>query len=210
MNSLEGVMIVGLTGQTGAGKTHVSSIFEKKGFSVINADYISRVVVEKDKPCLEELCEFFGEEILHEDGSLNRGKLGNIVFTDKSKLELLNSIIYPYITAEILDTIRNMYDDGKKLILLDAPTLFESRADDFCELIISVVSRENLRLQRIIKRDNISEEAATNRMNSQLAEEFFRTNSDFIIKNNYDLDNLYAVSEEVADKIIYYYNTKYA
>lgn len=210
MNSLEGIMIVGLTGQTGAGKTHVSSVFAEKGFSVINADNISRIVVQKGKPCLAELCEFFGEGILNEDGSLNRSLLGQIVFTDKSKLELLNSIIYPYITAEILQTIRNLYDDGKRLILLDAPTLFESRADDFCELIISVVSKENLRLERIMKRDNISKEDALNRMNSQLEEEFFKENSDFIIKNNYDLDNLYDVSEEVADKIKYYYNNKYA
>lgn len=210
MNSLEGIMIVGLTGQTGAGKTHVSSVFAEKGFSVINADNISRIVVQKGKPCLVELCEFFGKEILNEDGTLNRSLLGQIVFTDKSKLELLNSIIYPYITAEILQTIRNLYDDGKRLILLDAPTLFESRADDFCELIISVVSKENLRLERIIKRDNISKEDALNRMNSQHDEEFFKENSDFIIKNNYDLDNLYDVSKEVADKIKYYYNNKYA
>lgn len=209
MNSLEGIMIVGLTGQTGAGKTHVSSVFAEKGFSVINADNISRIVVQKGKPCLAELCEFFGKEILNEDGTLNRSLLGQIVFTDKSKLELLNSIIYPYITAEILQTIRNLYDDGKRLILLDAPTLFESRADDFCELIISVVSKENLRLERIIKRDNISKEDALNRMNSQHDEEFFKENSDFIIKNNYDLDNLYDVSKEVADKIKYYYNNKY-
>lgn len=210
MNSLEGIMIVGLTGQTGAGKTHVSSVFAEKGFSVINADNISRIVVQKGKSCLVELCEFFGKEILNEDGTLNRSLLGQIVFTDKSKLELLNSIIYPYITAEILQTIRNLYDDGKRLILLDAPTLFESRADDFCELIISVVSKENLRLERIIKRDNISKEDALNRMNSQHDEEFFKENSDFIIKNNYDLDNLYDVSKEVADKIKYYYNNKYA
>ncbi len=210
MNSLEGIMIVGLTGQTGAGKTHVSSVFAEKGFSVINADEISRVVVQKGKPCLSEICEFFGENVLNNDGTLNRPCLAKIVFTDKSKLELLNSIIYPYITAEILQTIRNLYDDGKRLILLDAPTLFESRADDFCELIISVVSKDNLRLERIMKRDNISREAAVNRMNSQHEEEFFKANSDFIIKNNYDLDNLYDVSKEVADKIRYYYDNKYA
>ncbi len=209
MNSLEGVMIVGLTGQTGAGKTHVSSIFSQKGFSIINADKVARIVVEKGKPCLEELCEFFTEKILNEDGSLDRALLGKIVFTDSSKLELLNSIIYPYITAEILNTIRLLADKGRKLILLDAPTLFESRTDDFCELIISVMSREELRLQRIMKRDNISEESAKHRMNSQLSEDFFRQNSDFVIKNNDDMDNLYAVANEVADKIIDYYNNNY-
>ncbi|MBQ8435178.1 MAG: dephospho-CoA kinase [Oscillospiraceae bacterium] len=209
MNSLEGVMIVGLTGQTGAGKTHVSSIFAQKGFSVINADSISRIVVEKGKPCLAEICEFFGEEILCEDGTLNRALLGKVVFSDKSRLELLNSIIYPYITAEILSTIRRLSDEGRKLILLDAPTLFESRTDDFCELIISVVSNEKIRLERIMKRDGISHENALQRMQSQLEEEFFKKNSDFIIKNNDDMSNIYEVTKEVADKIKDYYNNNY-
>ncbi|MGN0614511.1 MAG: dephospho-CoA kinase [Porcipelethomonas sp.] len=210
MNSLEGVMVVGLTGQTGAGKTSVCRVFSERGFSIINADHISRLVVEKGQACLNEICEFFGNDILLEDGSLDRSKLAGIVFTDRNRLELLNSITYPYITAEILSTIRHFSSQGQKLILLDAPTLFESRADDFCELIISVISHEELRLKRIMKRDGITEQAALNRMNSQLKEEFFRENSDFIIKNNGDIQNLYEVTMEVADKIKDYYNNKYS
>lgn len=209
MNSLEGVMVVGLTGQTGAGKTTVCKVFSENGFSVINADHISRLVMEKGQPCLAEICEFFGKDILLENGNLDRPKLAGLVFTDKKKLELLNSITYPYITAEILKMIRKLSAEGKKLILLDAPTLFESRADDFCELIISVISREEFRVERIMKRDNISRESAQYRMDSQLKEEFFRTHSDFIIKNNSDIDNLFAVATEVTDKIKDYYNNKY-
>lgn len=209
MNSLEGVMVVGLTGQTGAGKTTVCKVFSENGFSVINADHISRLVMEKGQPCLAEICEFFGKDILLENGNLDRPKLAGLVFTDKKKLELLNSITYPYITAEILKMIRKLSAEGKKLILLDAPTLFESRADDFCELIISVISREEFRAERIMKRDNISRESAQYRIDSQLKEEFFRTHSDFIIKNNSDIDNLFAVATEVTDKIKDYYNNKY-
>ncbi len=132
-----------------------------------------------------------------------------MVFTDKSQLEILNSITYPYITSEILRTIKRFSSEGRKLILLDAPTLFESRADDFCELIISVISRDDLRKARIMERDGITEEEAVNRMNSQLEEEFFRNNSDFIIKNNSDALNLYYVAKEVSDKIKDYYNNKY-
>lgn len=209
MNSLEGVMVVGLTGQTGSGKTTVCKIFSENGFSIINADHIARIVVEKGQPCLKEICEFFGKDILLENGILDRPKLAGLVFTDKKKLELLNSITYPYITSEILRTIRRLSAHGHKLILLDAPTLFESRADDFCELIISVISRDNLRLERIMQRDKISRESAQYRMDSQLKEEFFRQNSDFIIKNNSDIDNLYEVTREVTDKIKDYYNNKY-
>ena len=163
----------------------------------------------KGQPCLKEICEFFGKDILLENGILDRPKLAGLVFTDKKKLELLNSITYPYITSEILKTIRRLSFQGNKLILLDAPTLFESRADDFCELIISVISRDNLRLERIVERDKISRESAQYRMDSQLKEEFFRQNSDFIIKNNSDINNLYEVTREVTDKIKDYYNNKY-
>lgn len=127
----------------------------------------------------------------------------------KKKLELLNSVTYPYITSEILETIRRCSNKGHKLILLDAPTLFESRTDDFCELIISVISREDLRIKRIMERDSISRESAQNRIDSQLKEEFFRNNSDFIIKNNGNMENLFDVAKEVSDKIRDYYNNKY-
>ena len=209
MNSLEGVMVVGLTGQTGAGKTTVCKVFEENGFSIINADIIARKVMEKGMPCLCEICEFFGKDILLDDGSLNRQKLSKLVFTDKKKLELLNSVTYPYITSEILKTIRHYSKKGSKLILLDAPTLFESRADDFCELIISVIAKETIRLNRIISRDKLTEDAALNRMSSQYQEDFFRENSDFIIKNNGDMKNLFDVAKEVSDKIKDYYYNKY-
>lgn len=209
MNCLENVMIVGLTGQTGAGKTTVCKVFKDNGFSVINADVVARIVTSKGSPCLKELCVFFGEKILLEDGNLNRHMLGDIVFSDKNKLEILNSVTYPYITSEILAEIKRLSATGHKLILLDAPTLFESRTDDFCELIISVISHESLRIERIVKRDSISRESAQNRINSQLKEEFFKNNSDFIIKNNDDMENLFEVSKEVSDKIKDYYKNKY-
>ena len=88
MNSLEGVMVVGLTGQTGAGKTTVCKIFSENGFSIINADHVARQVMEKGQPCLKEICEFFGKDILLENGILDRPKLAGLVFTDKKKLEL--------------------------------------------------------------------------------------------------------------------------
>lgn len=156
MSSLGDVMVVGLTGQTGAGKSTVSRVFVEGGFQLIDADQVCRKVQQKGSRCLADLLDFFPKEILQEDGELNRKVLGEIVFTDRSKLEMLNTICYPYIMGEILRQIRMYTAQGKKLILLDAPTLFESRADDFCDVIISVVSEESLRQQRIIARDHIS------------------------------------------------------
>ncbi|MBE6839918.1 MAG: dephospho-CoA kinase [Ruminococcus sp.] len=207
MNSLNEVMVVGLTGQTGAGKSTVSKVFAENGFSVINADKIARLVVEKGSKCLAELEESFGDGIINENDELNRKALASIVFSDSKKLELLNTITYPYITREILKQIDSLSAQGELLILLDAPTLFESRADDFCELIISVIAHTDLRQQRIMERDSLTSEQALKRMNSQLTESFFIENSDFIIKNNKSMKNVFDISKEVSDKIKeYYYN----
>ena len=92
MNSLNEVMVVGLTGQTGAGKSTVSKVFAENGFSVINADKIARLVVEKGSKCLAELEESFGDGIINENDELNRKALASIVFSDSKKLELLNTI----------------------------------------------------------------------------------------------------------------------
>ncbi len=205
MNSFDDVFTVGLTGQTGAGKTTVSKVFADKGFKVIDADIIARVVVEKGKPCLKELQNFFGNDIINDDQALNRSRLAEIVFSDKNKLELLDSVIYPYITSEILNRIRKYSESEEKLILLDAPTLFESRTDSYCEIIVSVVSDEKNRLERIIKRDNITRESAKKRMDSQLDQEFFQKNSDYIIENNGNLTEFYNTAKETADKIKKYY-----
>ncbi|MDE6833273.1 MAG: dephospho-CoA kinase, partial [Ruminococcus sp.] len=85
-------VIVGLTGQTGAGKSTISAIFREKGFYIIDADIIARQVVEKGKPCLAEIIRTFGEEIIDDTGNLERKKLGNIVFSDKKSLAKLDNI----------------------------------------------------------------------------------------------------------------------
>ena len=202
-------MIVGLTGQTGAGKSTVSRVFVEQGFSLIDADRIAREVVEPGSPCLDELFEYFGSTIRGENNSLNRRALASIVFTDAHKLEVLNSIIHPYITEEIFRRINQFAQEGHILILLDAPTLFESKASDFCDLIISVLADPEIRRDRIIARDHLTEEAALQRMQAQLPEEFFVKHSDYIIRNNADLTKLTALAEEVADKVKAYYQQKH-
>ncbi len=194
-------IVVGLTGQTGAGKSTVSQIFVQNGFTLIDADRISREVMSAGTPCLEEVFDFFGEDIRNADGSLNRKALAKLVFNDKGKLECLNSICHPFITEEIFSRISHNSAHGNCLILLDAPTLFESRAADFCDLIISVVASPDLRRNRIIARDGLTETEANERMNAQLDEDFFISHSDYVIRNDEDLAQLYELSEEVADKI---------
>ena len=208
MNSLNGVMVVGLTGQTGAGKSTVSKVFASNGFAVVDADQVARKIVEKGTKCLDEIADLFGQQVINVDGTLNRKSLAGIVFSDKSRLEALNTITYPYITGEILRQIRLHSLKGEKLILLDAPTLFESRADDFCEIIISVLADADIREKRIIARDSLTAEQARKRMNSQLDEDFFRSHSDYIIQNNGRIDLVNEIAAEVSEKIRELYNKK--
>jgi len=202
-------LIVGLTGQTGAGKSTVSKIFRENGFAVIDADRIAREVVEPETECLSEIAEIFGSEVINPDATLNRKKLAEIVFSDRSKLEMLNTTIYPYITDEILRLINSYSENGRSFILLDAPTLFESRASDFCDIIISVLADPELRKERIIKRDRLSPEQAQKRMDSQLDDDFFASHSDYIIKNNGHIDSVSEIAKEISDKIKDCYYKKY-
>lgn len=197
----ENVLIVGLTGQTGAGKTTISQMFADDGFAIINADKVARQVVTPHSTCLNELCECFGNEILLPDGNMNRAKVAEIVFSDACKNEILGSIMYPYILKEILLQIRAYAAEGKTWLLLDAPTLFESHADDFCTLVLSVLAEPSIRIQRIMKRDGLTEEQAKKRMNAQLSEQYFREHSDFVICNNGSQELLCEMTREVIENI---------
>ena len=198
-----------VTGMSGAGKSTVSKVFVQNGFRLIDADAISRHVVARGSHCLADLQECFTDAILTPDGELDRKVMASIAFSDHRKLEMLNTIMYPYIVGEILRMIHRFSQQNHKLILLDAPTLFESRADDFCDLIISVVAKPELRMQRIMERDHISEKAAQQRMEMQLTEEFFRLHSDTVLENNSSFSELWDAAQELSAKLIRYYETKF-
>lgn len=190
--------LVGLTGQTGAGKTTVSTLLAARGFAAINADAIARAVVEPDTPCLRALTRVFGQRILHPDGALDRPRAAALIFGDSAAKQSWQAIIFPYITKAIRAEAERLAAAGKRIILLDAPTLFESGIDRACNAIVSVTAKPALRSARIMQRDGISAEAAKTRMNAQYSEQFFRQHSDFIIENNGDETALTAQIPEIA------------
>lgn len=196
--------IVGLTGQSGAGKTTVCKAFELCGFNIINADMVSRYVTTENESCLAELQSAFPEYF--EQGVLNRRKLGSLVFADKNELAKLTSITFPYIIDEINRRISKIGENS--LILIDAPTLFESGLNDCCDKIVSILAEEDLRLRRIIKRDNISMSEAKKRFSSQHSEEFFKANSDYVIENNTSENDLISKAIKTAQDIKEFYYGK--
>ena len=191
------MLTVGLTGQTGAGKSTVGKVFQSRGIPSVDCDRVAREVVEPGTECLDAIALAFGQGILLPDGSLNRGALGEIVFSDPQALNRLNGLIFPAITSRIQEILAELKAEGTMAVLLDAPTLFESGADALCGKIVAVTAPEPVRLARIMARDGLAEEAALHRMKSQHSETFFRQHADYLIENSGDIALLTARAEEV-------------
>ncbi len=176
-------IIIGLTGQTGAGKTTVAEGLRHFGYQVIRADEIARLVTEKGSPVLQELAAVFGDDILTEDGHLDRTMLADRAFASPEETKLLNAITHPEIGRLIEKKINGAFFDGYEGVILDASQLFESGLNERCTLVVSVVAPKDVRLKRIMERDGISEEKALLRMAAQLPEEYFRTHSNYVLEN---------------------------
>ena len=167
---------IGLTGPTGAGKSYVCNILKQKGFNVVDCDKIARDIVNKGSPVLDKLSDTFGKDILI-DGELDRKMLAKRAFDNREHTDLLNSITHPVI-----------YEECKKqseyLTVLDASQLFEAGMQDDCYKIIGVLADKDVRINRIVSRDNITEQEAKLRMSAQFGEEYFIKNCDYIVYNN--------------------------
>lgn len=174
------MIILGLTGPTGAGKSSLKTVAEKLGYKVIDCDITARKAVEKGTKGLMALKIAFGEDILFSDGSLNRKALAQKAFSTPENTELLNKTLLPFITELVLKEC-----EGEK-VLLDAPTLFESGLNEKCTATVGVLADRETRIERIKKRDNISEVEALTRINAGKTDEFYKENADFVIYNNGD------------------------
>lgn len=184
------MLVIGLTGPTGAGKGAVAAIFARYGIPVMDADRVYHELIAPPSSCLQELVETFGKGILLPNGSLNRRALGGIVFNDPVARERLNAITHRYVMEEVRTRMERLRRDGIPVAVLDAPQLFEAGAHRACGAVISVLADRRLRLERIVARDNIEPDAAMRRILAQKSDEFFKTHSDYIIENNGTIEAL--------------------
>ncbi len=180
------MIVLGITGPTGAGKSTASKLLEAEGIKVIDTDILARLVVEPDKPALSEIAERFGKEILLESGELDRRSLAKIVFSDPAALADLNKITHKYISAET-EAIISQYSGD--IIGIDGAALIESGINKRCNKVLSVIADPEVRKKRIMERDLLSEAEAERRITAQKNNEFYIENSDYLVYNN-DMESL--------------------
>ncbi|MDH6370499.1 dephospho-CoA kinase [Paenibacillus sp. PastF-3] len=181
-------MIIGLTGGIASGKSTVSALLVSKGARLVDADVIAREVMLPGHEVLAAAVKQFGSEILSPDGTLNRGKLGDIVFQDPAALQALNNLTHPAIRREIKERMNSLeVEDPKKLTIVDIPLLFESGLENlFHEILVVYVPRE-VQIARLMERNGLSLEQAEARLNAQMDIEAKRNKADYIIDNSGEL-----------------------
>ncbi|HIV62360.1 MAG TPA: dephospho-CoA kinase [Candidatus Butyricicoccus avistercoris] len=181
--------IIGLTGGSGAGKSVVAAELKKLGAGIVDADAIYRKLCDENLDMLLDLQKAFGD-ILTIDKKLDRAKLAGIVFSDSNKLKKLNEITIFYIKKASDEKFKALKDKGIKIAIYDAPTLFQTGTDSICDGVIGIIADRNIRIERIIKRDNISEKAAIARIDAQPDDKFYYDRCQYIIKNNVSHETL--------------------
>jgi dephospho-CoA kinase len=191
------VILVGLTGGIGSGKSTVSSLLEGKGAIIIDADAIVREVQLPGSPVLEELASKFGPEVLATDGSLDRQAVANIVFTDPEALKSLNAIVHPAVGKEMN---RRMIEQRttKNIVILDIPLLTENPREGLQGKIVVDVPVE-VQVERLVKFRGFDEADARARISRQATREQRLLSADFVIDNSHDLESLIPQIDKVWD-----------
>lgn len=179
------MVVAGLTGGIGTGKSTVASFLESFGAVILDADKIAREVVEKGSPVCQRIREHFGSEVFHEDGTIDRERLGSIIFGDRKKKELLNSLVHPAVfevMAKRLGELQSRADDT--VVICDVPLLIETGMyHDFSEVILAYVPEE-IQVERLMSRDRIPREEALKKVRSQMPIEEKKKYATLIIDNS--------------------------
>lgn len=177
-------MIIGLTGSIASGKSTVADMLQKYGLPIVDADVVARLVVEPGTATLQKIVEVFGEETLTEDGTMDRQKIGSIIFNNEEKRKELNSIIHPAIRQEMLRQRDEHLRNGAQTVIMDIPLLFESKLQHFVEKILVVSVSEETQLDRLMERNQLTEKEAKARIGSQLPLKMKEQGADAVINNN--------------------------
>ncbi|MEA1936046.1 MAG: dephospho-CoA kinase [Thermodesulfobacteriota bacterium] len=194
---------IGLTGGIASGKSTVAKLFQEKGAYLIDFDVLVRSVEEPGAPAWKRIVENFGTEILSEDGTIDREKLGAIVFRDKEKLEKLNGIVHPFVFEE---WERQIADIKKKnpnaIVISDIPLLIEVGKVDEVDMVVLVYISQEEQIRRLMERDGCSREDALVRIDSQMSIDEKLWYSDFVVDNGGLLEDIVEQVDDIWERLL--------
>ena len=183
--------VIGVTGISGSGKTTVTRMLAKMGGYTIEADPLAHMVMRKGQPAYAEIVTAFGTGILDNEGEISRPALGKLVFEHKQKLAQLEGIIHPKVIAITNTKLAQAKATGKyKFAVIDAALLIEANMHKSCHSCWLITANHDIRLKRIMARDNITQEAAEKRLASRKGDQALKPHASIIIENNGNIDTL--------------------
>lgn len=187
--------IIGITGNSGSGKSTISKLISKNyEAKIIDADKIAKEMTKNNGEYLQAIRQAFGNEVI-KNNELDRKKLADIVFLNRAEKEKLDGLTFEYVVEEIKKELEANQNLDYQYIILDVPLLFESKLDKLCDYTIGVIAPKTEKIKRICKRDKLSKEKALQRLNSQPNDEFFTKNCDTVINNENKEETIKMVNE---------------
>ena len=181
------MVVLGLTGPSGAGKAVVGEVFRARGIPVLDTDKVYHLFINGPSRCTEELKAAFGESVISRDGGIDRRALAAIVFSgdanEQSNKEKLNAITHRYVIEACEKWLHEQRENGARAAVVDAPLLIESRLHQRCDYVIAVIAPREVRLARIMMRDGISLTAANARISAQPDDDFYKAHAQFVFHN---------------------------
>lgn len=195
--------IIGLTGGIASGKSTVANIFRKFGVPVICTDELARAVVEPGEPAMLEIQDQFGKDVIKPDGTLDRIAVAALVFSSEVLRHKLESILHPRISDKVSFLLAGYRDEGKKVVVIDVPLLFESGWDEKCDVNVVVAVPHEIQIQRLIVRDKMTHEQAFSRLKAQMSLQEKKKRADFVIDNSGSIENTEENVKDVLKSIGY-------
>ena len=191
------MLVVGVTGPIGAGKTTFSILLAERGAQVIEADLLGRDALRPGRPAWHSVVDQFGEEILAPTTmEVDRQALADVVFRDRGKLAALNAILHPVIFRAVADELEKLHNTDE-VVLLDAALIIETGLDDVIDLLVVVTAPQHVREQRLVGKRGLSLEDVRNRMAVQRRPEEVVARADLVVQNAGSLDDLAAEADRV-------------
>lgn len=190
-------MVIGVTGNSGSGKSEISKILSNKiNAKIIDADKVVKELYTPGHEYYNKILELFGNKILEKNNKLNRSKIAEIIYNNESEREKLNNLTYKYVVDEIKKMVKK---ENNNNIIIDAPLLFESKLDEICDITVAVLAEKSLKINRICTRDKIEQKIAISRLAIQKEDSYYQKKADYIVTNNGKKDEINL--EEICTRI---------